>query len=152
MDLGAASMRKRVTCQMKYSHWIPSVVNHCPPLEGIKTAQILLKTYATSSCESFAWRACWQSSVLYPYILHKFLNVVIVFKNHLKLWVLPSSCLKFCWNLNRCIKLVWHGTSGNGCAKLFFTSKTCTVKGTKTNFRTALVPVESLFTSSAAQL
>lgn len=39
-----ASVGKRRTCQMKCSHSVPSVVDHCPPLEGIKTAQILLES------------------------------------------------------------------------------------------------------------
>lgn len=143
-------MRRQITCQMKCSHSVPSVVNHCPPLEGIKTAQILVQTYAANNCESFAWRACWQSNVLYPYILHKFLNGVIVFKNHLNFWTLTSSFLKFCWNLKRCIKPIWCGASGNGCAKVSFSSKTCTTKGTSTNFHTAQVLVLSLFTRSAA--
>ena len=65
MCLRAANVKKRVTGQMKCSHSVPSVVNHCPPLEGIKTAEILLKTYAANACESFGDLA-WQSNVLYP--------------------------------------------------------------------------------------
>lgn len=38
---------------MKHSQPIPSVVNHWPPLEGIKTARILLKI-SSANCESFS--------------------------------------------------------------------------------------------------
>lgn len=59
--------------QMKRSQPIPSAVNHWPPLEGIKTARILLKI-SSANCQSF-WECCWQSNPLHPCIFHKFLSV-----------------------------------------------------------------------------
>jgi len=80
---------------MKCSHSNPSVVNHCPPLEGIKTAHVLVKASTANSGGFSAWRACWQSSVLCPCFLPDSLNAITSFKIHPKLSVLASSFLTF---------------------------------------------------------
>lgn len=58
-----------------------------------------------------------------------------MFKNHLKLSILTRSFLKFCWSLNGCTKHLRNGGPGNGCAEVFFTSKTWAIQGTSRNFQ-----------------